>query len=89
MISIIGVVLFGYSYYLFWKEAENDDSRKVYGAFAYAGAAITMFGVFQIVFVQILRRFDCFELLIVIAITEMIAFFLLNPGFGIRHKKGE
>ena len=76
---IIGILLFGYSYHLCRKEADND-SRRIYGTFAYAGAAIAMFVIYQIVFVYILHRFDYFELMIVISITEVIAHFLLNPG---------
>ena len=84
---IVGVGLFGYSYYLFWKEKDNSDSKKVYGAFAYLGTAIAIYGIYQILFVQVLHRFGFGELLIVLAISELNAYLLLNPGFGINKDK--
>ncbi len=82
---LFGLGLFIYSFILFRKNKQDVESLKIYGVFSYFGIAIFVCGLSSVIgeYVKSFRWFDTIVLLIVL---ELLAHWLLRPGFKKKEK---
>ncbi len=78
---IFGSILFEYGFRLLRKSKNDKESLRIYGFFAYIGTAFFIWGISQIIGNYLINSFTIFHGVILFALFELAAFFLLKPGF--------
>ena len=77
---LFGLGLFVYSFILLRKNKQDVESLKVYGAFAYVGIAIFVSGLSSIIG-EYTKSFSWFDTIVLLIVLELLARWLLRPGF--------
>ena len=78
---IFGSILFEYGFRLLRKSKNDKESLRIYGVFAYIGTAFFIWGISQIIGNYLINSFTIFHGVILFALFELAAFFLLKSSF--------
>lgn len=82
---LFGLGLFVYSFILFRKNKQDAESLKVYGCFSYFGIAIFACMLSSVVG-EYIKSFRWFDTIVLLIVLELLAHWLLRPGFKKREK---